>query len=521
MNSPPQSQSIGRSLTRLLPRPIGWLRSERDLSRKKFVWIIGGLVSAAVATGITGFCLVYFPRYAAMLWILQLVCLGTLVGFVFAALACARKCFYDPLGHIRKWAAEIREGNFAARVPVAHDQVFVELADDVNRLAEWLESLANDAEEQLRQHTERLASKNQSLQLLCDASALINEAPSSEELVAQYLESLHNVLDTRMARAYLRSPEGMRLVSSVGAPVRQTTSGKDAKPAHEGRAHRPLPLCKLEVPLKYKERVMGRYELFFDSESGILASETYDLLPSIGRHLGMAIEKIRLEQEAINLSAMEERARVANELHDSLAQTLAGLKFQIRVLDENIAHGDESSIWAQMERVENSLEEATLELRDLIAEFRGRDVASGANKTIDHIVNQFRRSSDVQLVFHDRWQGVDIPQELEQQAASVIQEALANTLKHSNAATVRVLLRRDSESVLEAIVEDDGVGFDEPASSAHPGEHLGLTIMKERAERIGGTLVVESEPGEGTRVTLRLSLPDQSAPYRKIAGVTG
>ena len=91
----------------------------------------------------------------------------------------------------------------------------------------------------------------------------------------------------------------------------------------------------------------------------------------------------------------------------------------------------------------------------------------------------------------------------------------------SQASTVRVLLRRDSDSVLEAIVEDDGVGFEEPATSAHPGEHLGLTIMRERAERIGGRLLIESEPGEGTRVTLRLSVPAQTAPLQKMVGVSG
>lgn len=520
MNSRRDSQSIGRSLTQLIPRPIGWSQSERDSSRRKFVKIITGLVVAAVLTGITGFCLMYFPRYSGAIWVLQLICLGALLGFVLAALACARKCFFNPLGHIRRWASEIREGNFSARVPAADEQGFTELADDVNRLAEWLESLADDAEEQLRQQSERLASKNQSLQLLCDASELINEAPSNEELVGQYLESLHTVFDTRVARAYLRYENGMRLVSTVGTAQVEVSEEEKSKPSNGSRSHREA-LCKLEVPLKYKDRLLGRYELFFDAESGILAPETYDILPSIGRHLGMAIEKTRLEQEAINLSTMEERARVANDLHDSLAQTLAGLKFQIRVLDENIAHGDESSIWSQMERVENSLEEATLELRDLIAEFRGRDAASGNNKTIDHIVNQFRRGSDVQLVFHDRWKGIRIPHEFEQQAARVIQEALANTLKHGEASTVRVLLRRESDSVLEAIIEDDGVGFDQPASSAHPGEHLGLTIMKERAEQIGGDLVIDSEPGEGTRVTLRICLPEQPVPLPQIASASG
>jgi two-component system nitrate/nitrite sensor histidine kinase NarX len=506
MNSTPDPRSIGHWLAELIPRPIGWSSLDRDSSRKKFIRIIGGLICTAIAVGVLGFFLVLYPHNASTLWLAQLLCLVALFGFVLAALACARKCFFDPLGHIRQWASEIREGNFSARVPVTHEVGFAELADDINRLGEWLESLANDAEEQLRQQAERLASKSQTLQLLCDASALINETPGNEELIGQYLGSLQSVLDAKMAQAYIRTANGMQLVSAVGeseaiselgAREQTTSSGVD------GAAYE-----KVEVPLMYKDKILGKYELFFDAESDVLASEMYNLLPSIGRHLGMAIEKTRLEQEAVNISTMEERTRVANELHDSLAQTLAGLKLQVRVLDDIIAQGEDPAIWSQMERVEGSLDEATLELRDLIAQFRGAAGSPGRSTSIDHVINHFKRRSDIDLVFHDRWGEVEIPPEWERQAARVIQEALANAHKHSKASTLRVLLRRESDSVVEVIIEDDGVGFEKPATSTHPGEHIGLTIMQERAEQIGGELSIDSEPGEGTRVTLRMCLPE-------------
>lgn len=507
MSSSQNPQSVSQWLAEIIPRPIGWSRSDRDESRRKFIKIIGGMVCMAIAVGILGFCLLLYPQYATTLLFVQMLCLVTLFGFVLAALACARTCFFDPLRHIRQWASEIREGNFSARVPVAQEGGFAELADDINRLAEWLESLAIDAEEQLRQQAERLASKSQSLQLLYDASALINEAPGNEELIGQYLKFLQTALDAKMGRAYIWAPEGMRLISAVGAPG-----------AHDDQGAGVATPEKIVVPLKYKDQVHGQYELYFDADSEVLASEIYSLLPSIGRHLGMAVEKTRLEQEAIDLSAMEERARVANELHDSLAQSLAGLKFQVRVLDDTIAQGEDPAIWAQMERVEGSLEEATLELRDLIAQFRGSARVPGSSTPIDQVVNQFKRRSDMNLVFHDRWGGIDIPPELERQAGRVVQEALANAKKHSKASTLRVLLRRESEYVIEAIVEDDGVGFDKPATSAHPGEHIGLTIMQERAEQINGELSIDSEPGEGTRVSLRIYMPDPGSCVTPLSG---
>ena len=476
--------------------------------------IIGGLICAAVGVGLLGFCLVLLPEYAKTLWAAQLVCLVVLFGFVLAALACARKCFFDPLGHVRGWASEIRQGNFKARVPVADDEGFGKLSDDINRLAEWLESLANDAEHQLKLQAERLSAKSQSLQLLYDAAVAVNRAPSDEQLIGEYLDSLRSILDARQGRAYIQTETESKLI---------TTFTETPSPAHltSNRSAVPLPRNdyeKIEVPLRYKDRILGKYELYVEPDNEIIASEVCDLLPSIGRHLGMALEKTRLERESLRL---EERAQVANELHDSLAQTLAALKLQLRVLDETMQQGNEQSVWQQMESVENCLEEATLELRDLIAQCRGRGSSRSKNveDSIAQVITQFKRRSDIQIYFHDRRDHVDMSKEMETQIARIIQEALANAQKHSRASVVRVLLRCERKGVFEAVVEDNGVGFNPPSTPSHPGEHIGLSIMRERADQLGGSLNIDSECGEGTRVMLRVQLPSASTSVDVVSGV--
>jgi two-component system nitrate/nitrite sensor histidine kinase NarX len=90
------------------------------------------------------------------------------------------------------------------------------------------------------------------------------------------------------------------------------------------------------------------------------------------------------------------------------------------------------------------------------------------------------------------------------QTLRIIQEALANIRKHAQAHTVRILLRCQGQGDYLLLVEDDGVGFEGPAPQGKPGEHIGLSIMEERARRVGGSLSIESEPGEGTRVELVL-----------------
>ena len=501
-------ESFNQSVLELVPHPIGWSQADRDVSRRKFIKIIGGLACAAVGVGVLGFCLVLFPQYAKVLWIAQLACLVTLFGFVLAALACARKCFFDPLGHVRKWASEIRQGNFKARVPAADDEGFGKLSDDINRLAEWLESLANDAEYQLKLQAERLSAKSQSLQLLYDAAAAVNRAPSDEQLIGEYLESLRSILDAKQGDAYIQTEKGLKLITRSAG----TQPAAELSPHSSVTSSTKHDYTKIEVPLKYKDRMLGKYELYLEPDNEIIASEVCDLLPSIGRHLGMALEKTRLEQESLRLLAIEERTQMANELHDSLAQTLAALKFQVRVLDETMHQGDEPLIWQQMEDVENYLEEAIVELRDLIAQFRGRE--SSRNKEVEdpiaQVIAQFKHRSDIKLFFHNRWGDTDMSQEMETQIARIIQEALANAQKHSQASVVRVLLRCEAGGIYEAIVEDNGIGFSLPNIPSHPGERIGLSIMKERAEQLGGSLTIDSECGDGTRVVLRVQLPGTS-----------
>ena len=220
---------------------------------------------------------------------------------------------------------------------------------------------------------------------------------------------------------------------------------------------------------------------------------------------------------------MEERVSLANELHDSLAQTIASLRFQVRVLDETLHQGDESATWQEMERVEKSLEQAHIELRELIAHFRAPIDKQGLIPAIEKTVSRFRQEeADTAIFFQNRWHDVELAEETEVHILRVIQEALANIKKHSQANTVRILLRQDQTGNYIVLIEDDGIGFAEskPVSLEHPGQHIGLSVMQERAQSVGAELTIESEAGEGTRILLRIKpeLPELKM-TRKTAGV--
>ncbi len=212
---------------------------------------------------------------------------------------------------------------------------------------------------------------------------------------------------------------------------------------------------------------------------------------------------------------MEERTRIAHELHDSLAQTLASLRFQVRVLDETLHQGQEQEIWHELEQIENNLDEAYAELRELITHFRAPIDHRGLVPAVQHLVDRFRKQTDIQVYLQKEWNLIHMSANVEVQALRIIQEALNNIRKHSDAHNVRILLRSDPNGNCMIMIEDDGVGISSE-SVDDKNDHYGLNIMSERAKQIDGNIRIDSEPGEGTQVILQFkyqTTPDyQSIP---------
>ena len=115
-----------------------------------------------------------------------------------------------------------------------------------------------------------------------------------------------------------------------------------------------------------------------------------------------------------------------------------------------------------------------------------------------------RGETDLQIFVQNEWLASALPEKTEENILRIVQECLANIRKHSQAHSVRIILRspRSGEDCY-ILIEDDGIGFDMQEVTARDSEHFGLSILNDRAGEIGAEILLESEPGEGTRVTLR------------------
>jgi two-component system nitrate/nitrite sensor histidine kinase NarX len=177
------------------------------------------------------------------------------------------------------------------------------------------------------------------------------------------------------------------------------------------------------------------------------------------------------------------------------------MRLQIKMLGESLYRKDLHAARNELRTLKSATDEAHSSLRELLSNFRLKMDDRGLVPAIRDMVERFRQETDVAAFFHNECPDIDLTPVQDIQVFHIIQEALANIRKHSNARNVRILLNRNPEGQYTVLVEDDGSGMIAMPGGL-PGEHIGISIMRERAERLPGELSIESDPGEGTRVVL-------------------
>jgi len=453
--------------------------------------------------------------------------IAALFGFLVTARR-LRKQLLEPLARLEDSVAKVCQGEPEASLSHEDTGVLARMVEDIDSLNEELTDLYEDMDSRVARHTSRLAQKTASLKILYDVAASVNQADNLDALLLRYLRILKEMVNGMAATVRLVQEDGhMRLVGSIGLNDRVLTE-QEMLPLDLcvcGTALSPGDiLCErqerycarrlgrnmfgsdqvelVSVPLDYHGEVLGLYHVFVRKPGISGREDILELLQTIGSHLGMAVAKQRSDQEARRLSIVEERTALAHELHDSLAQTLASLRFQVRMLQDLVRSGDQEAACADIERISNGIDEAHTELRELLHSFRAPVEQRGLMNSLDKMVRRFEQESGVHAFFQNNCREPELSPAEEMQIQRIAQESLANIRKHAQAHTVRILLTCSPADGIVMLVEDDGVGFDSVAKRGRPGEHIGLSIMEERARRLGGTLRIESEPGEGTRLEL-------------------
>lgn len=427
--------------------------------------------------------------------------------------------------HLRDWAERMRGGDLSARVPRSAEADLDDIIEDINSLGGMLEKLAFEMDAQLHTRTVRLARKTQSLDTLYEIALSLTRPGNLDQQLESFLDTFIELVGARAATVHLLDESGRahliagrRLEAVAGADGdslmrRCAHCGWDPaaggvhiltgafacarRPSAEwAPGHREVAV----VPVRYQDRTLGAYTLYLDWPVSMLGEDALELLTSIGRHLGLAVEKARLDTDARRLAIMEERNAIGHELHDSLAQSLVGMRLRAKMLGEILHKNELRAAQSEVRHLREAIEQAHDSLRELLANFRLKIDERGLVPAIEGLARRFGVETGIAVFFHSECPELVLTPAQEMQVYHIVQEALSNIRKHSHARTARIRIGADGDRYT-VLIEDDGYGM-LPPGEARPGEHIGLSVMQERAKRLPGELTIESEPGEGTHVLL-------------------
>lgn len=292
----------------------------------------------------------------------------------------------------------------------------------------------------------------------------------------------------------------LALVLTEGVTIRSDDIGTDPRFGWWPEAH-PSMKAFVGVPVRAGGEVVAAYYLADRDGEGGFADEEVERVENLASRTGVAVELSRLWDERLELAVVDDRNRLAAELHDSVSQTLFSLGLLAQAAGD--ALGDDPATTRELlGQIRDLARGAVSEVRSIIFELRPpRLEDDGLALTLTKHVAVLRRvyAGEIEVVITGERR---VRPRVEREVLRIAQEALGNAARHSGAATVRLELVFDPDAV-RLRVRDDGRGFD-PADAAHLSRHLGLTTMKERAHSIGGRLVITSTRGAGTTVDVEV-----------------
>lgn len=410
-----------------------------------------------------------------------------------------------PLQELLAGAARMGLGDLAVRTRHTGEDELGRLGRAFNLMAADLQKLYQNLEDRVAQKTEELTRSNRSLELLYHSIARLHGAPPGRETYLAVLRDIEQVLGMGHGIVCLGEPGGRH-----GQAIATTMVNGDANPCAQadcvwchGTETPRVSIMKdgrqlLTFPLSDAERQYG--VLIVDAPEGIHPEAwQVQLLEALSRHIGVAIGAERRIEQSRRLGLLEERAVIARELHDSLAQSLAYMRIQVSRLQAVIGQGDrQAEVEEMLRELRVGMSGAYRQLRELLSTFRlkmeGDSLHTALARTVDEFAERGGLSIDLEV---DLGRCALTPNE-EIHVLHVLREALSNVLNHARASHARVALACLPDGTLEATVEDDGVGIVKSADV----HHYGMTIMEERARSLQGTVRYEPRAGGGTRVTL-------------------
>ncbi len=476
-------------------------------------------------------------------WI-QLAIIMLAVGSLFVIMALLLRWVIRPTEALRRGIESVTRGNLSTRVnPEPTSEEFERIGQGFNAMAGRLEDLVENLEGKVTEKTQAVEEKNRNLAQLYELSSYLGRQHSVDEICEGFTARLMHFTNASGCAVFLLNEKTKTLELAAGSGLPEALFSRWAA--------KPLPLVQLknameaDLPLRVTPETpadfltslretegtsprirttyvfhirsgtknLGIFLLCYD-ETKQLAAQNYRLYESFGSHLGVAIDNIRLIARDQQYAVVQERTLMAQGLHDSIAQSLSFLNIQVQLLESGLKNDDKALVNDTVAQIRTGVQECYEDVRELLLNFRERLHKESFAAAIATAIERFEIQTKLKAQIISEGKEPNLTDKQQLQVIFIMQEALANVRKHSHATDVRIVI--DSRSDFTLTVMDNGCGIDMELLKQRGKRHVGMNIMRERAEKIGASVAIgpvdASVFPHGTAV--RLSIP--AALFREV-----
>lgn len=412
---------------------------------------------------------------------IQLVILISLAGglgillLALITLRGIRRQVVAPLNHLVEASERIEQGDFSTPVPNTHlPNELGQLSRAFNHMSAELHSLYRSLEHSVAEKTQHLNEAHHQLEMLFKCSQALNTGQIDSHCFRHILQIVHEY--TQMSYLELRTSDDWQLC--------------------EGSEQEALKMQNL--PVLMQDTLYG--ELRWQSETGTVP---VPLMKSVATMLGRGLYFNQAQKHYQQLLLMEERATIARELHDSLAQVLSYLRIQLTLLKHAVPE-ENAPAQTIISDFSRELNNAWHQLRELLTTFRLTLNHANLPGALQESLDSLQSQTQARLILDCRLSSLALDAQKQVHLLQIVREAVLNAIKHAQASEITVSCVTSTDGTHSVNIRDNGIGIGE---ASEPPGHYGLNIMRERAGRLGGTLHFSQPPNGGTQVSVTFRTP--------------
>ena len=421
-----------------------------------------------------------------------------------------RQVVLRPLGTLYQAMNQITHGRLGTRIasPNSGDE-FEAVADGFNRMADNLQEMYAHLEDKVAEKTAALSRQKSEWEMLYYVTSYLHKQSFGSEVEQAFLERMLRLSHSGGGGIFWQAEKGFAAACAIGLPEGLAERLPHTHTAEQESEAGNMVWMQGEegdlvalVPIYALGGFQGWLALSKPTVP-LLSAQNAGLMRLLCTQLGIARENAALTLLKQQNAVLEERSRIARSLHDSLAQSLSFINMRFQMLSKNKLLPDDKSVRDNIEMIRDGIQYCYEDVRELLDHFRAKPQYGNFAETVRSVIERSRKQAGIPVVLHISGGDCLLNSEQQTQALFILQEALSNIRKHAAARQAEVLLENGDGFTMT--VRDDGRGFDpESRAEAEPGQHIGLSVMHERAEKIGAEISIRSQPGSGTEVRLHI-----------------